>query len=133
MAANGAFIRSVNTVTVYVDINDRLIGILRTAAGAAHTYLADPGMLFFFPLGTPATWRMLSLRPPVGSGGESPLRWRNSRPSPISTPAAGCGYGTRYGSATSGSTTVALPGTGPARYSWPATPPTCTARRAPRA
>ncbi len=42
-------------------------------AGAAHTYLADPGMLFFFPLGTPATWRMLTLRPPVGSGGESPV------------------------------------------------------------
>jgi 2-polyprenyl-6-methoxyphenol hydroxylase-like FAD-dependent oxidoreductase len=30
-------------------------------------------MLFFFPLGTPATWRMLTLRPPVGSGGESPV------------------------------------------------------------
>jgi hypothetical protein len=31
------------------------------------------------------------------------------------------------------STTAALPGTGPARCSWSATPPTCTARRAPRA
>jgi 2-polyprenyl-6-methoxyphenol hydroxylase-like FAD-dependent oxidoreductase len=32
--------------------------------GAAHTYLTGAGMLFFFPLGTPATWRMLSMRPP---------------------------------------------------------------------
>ncbi len=32
--------------------------------GAAHTYLAGAGMLFFFPLGTPATWRMLAMRPP---------------------------------------------------------------------
>jgi ABC-2 type transport system permease protein/oleandomycin transport system permease protein len=71
------------------DLPARGPGVDGPDAGAAHSYLADPGMLFF-PLGTPATWRMLSLRPPVGSGGESPLRWRNSRPSPISTPAAGC-------------------------------------------
>jgi 2-polyprenyl-6-methoxyphenol hydroxylase-like FAD-dependent oxidoreductase len=32
-------------------------------AGAAHTYMAEAGMLFFFPLGTPATWRMLAMRP----------------------------------------------------------------------
>jgi 2-polyprenyl-6-methoxyphenol hydroxylase-like FAD-dependent oxidoreductase len=32
--------------------------------GAAHTYLTGAGMLFFFPLGTPATWRMLAMRPP---------------------------------------------------------------------
>ena len=32
-------------------------------AGAAHTYLAEAGMLFFFPLGVPATWRMLAMRP----------------------------------------------------------------------
>jgi 2-polyprenyl-6-methoxyphenol hydroxylase-like FAD-dependent oxidoreductase len=33
--------------------------------GAAHTWLTDAGMLFFFPLGTPATWRMLAMRPPT--------------------------------------------------------------------
>jgi 2-polyprenyl-6-methoxyphenol hydroxylase-like FAD-dependent oxidoreductase len=32
--------------------------------GAAHAYLTGAGMLFFFPLGTPATWRMLAMRPP---------------------------------------------------------------------
>jgi 2-polyprenyl-6-methoxyphenol hydroxylase-like FAD-dependent oxidoreductase len=32
--------------------------------GAAHTYLTGAGMLLFFPLGTPATWRMLAMRPP---------------------------------------------------------------------
>lgn len=32
--------------------------------GAAHAYLSDAGMLFFFPLETPATWRMLAMRPP---------------------------------------------------------------------
>jgi 2-polyprenyl-6-methoxyphenol hydroxylase-like FAD-dependent oxidoreductase len=32
--------------------------------GAAHTYLTGTGMLFFFPLGTPATWRLLAMRPP---------------------------------------------------------------------
>jgi 2-polyprenyl-6-methoxyphenol hydroxylase-like FAD-dependent oxidoreductase len=31
---------------------------------AVHTYLAGNGMLFFFPLGSPATWRMLAMRPP---------------------------------------------------------------------
>jgi 2-polyprenyl-6-methoxyphenol hydroxylase-like FAD-dependent oxidoreductase len=32
--------------------------------GAAHTYLTQAGMLVFFPLGAPATWRMLAMRPP---------------------------------------------------------------------
>ncbi|MGW2524973.1 FAD-dependent monooxygenase [Streptomyces sp. NPDC001617] len=32
--------------------------------GAAHTFMTDAGMLFFFPLGEPATWRMLAMRPP---------------------------------------------------------------------
>jgi 2-polyprenyl-6-methoxyphenol hydroxylase-like FAD-dependent oxidoreductase len=31
---------------------------------AVHTYMAGAGMLFFFPLGSPATWRMLAMRPP---------------------------------------------------------------------
>jgi 2-polyprenyl-6-methoxyphenol hydroxylase-like FAD-dependent oxidoreductase len=30
---------------------------------AAHTFLSGNGMLFFFPLGTPATWRLLAMRP----------------------------------------------------------------------
>jgi 2-polyprenyl-6-methoxyphenol hydroxylase-like FAD-dependent oxidoreductase len=30
--------------------------------GEVHAYLAGPGILFFFPLGAPATWRMLAMR-----------------------------------------------------------------------
>lgn len=30
----------------------------------AHAFLGTGGMLFFFPLGSPATWRMLGMRPP---------------------------------------------------------------------
>jgi hypothetical protein len=41
--------------------------------GAAHTYLTAAGMLFFFPLGTPATWRMIAMRPPGTSGDEVTL------------------------------------------------------------
>jgi 2-polyprenyl-6-methoxyphenol hydroxylase-like FAD-dependent oxidoreductase len=32
--------------------------------GAVHTYMTGAGMLFFFPLGSPATWRMLAMRTP---------------------------------------------------------------------
>jgi 2-polyprenyl-6-methoxyphenol hydroxylase-like FAD-dependent oxidoreductase len=35
------------------------------AADAAHAYLAERGMLFFFPLGAPAAWRVLAMRPPA--------------------------------------------------------------------
>ena len=31
---------------------------------AAHAFLSDRGLLFFFPLGTPASWRLLAMRPP---------------------------------------------------------------------
>ena len=31
--------------------------------GSAHAFLSDSGMLFFFPLGAPATWRLLAMRP----------------------------------------------------------------------
>jgi 2-polyprenyl-6-methoxyphenol hydroxylase-like FAD-dependent oxidoreductase len=31
--------------------------------GAAHAFLSGHGMLFFFPLGGPATWRVLAMRP----------------------------------------------------------------------
>ncbi|WP_424879392.1 FAD-dependent monooxygenase [Streptomyces sp. SLBN-8D4] len=30
--------------------------------GAVHAYMTGAGMLFFFPLGSPATWRMLAMR-----------------------------------------------------------------------
>ncbi len=33
--------------------------------GAAHVFLSDQGMLFFFPLGKPAPWRLLVMRPPA--------------------------------------------------------------------
>jgi hypothetical protein len=33
--------------------------------GAAHVFLSQTGMLFFFPLGEPATWRLLAMRPPA--------------------------------------------------------------------
>lgn len=41
--------------------------------GAAHTYLTAAGMLFFFPLGTPATWRMIAMHPPGAPGDEVTL------------------------------------------------------------
>jgi 2-polyprenyl-6-methoxyphenol hydroxylase-like FAD-dependent oxidoreductase len=34
----------------------------------AHTFLGERGMLFFFPLLRPATWRMGGMRPPGGEG-----------------------------------------------------------------
>ena len=33
------------------------------ANDAAHVFLSDQGMLFFFPLGSPASWRLLAMRP----------------------------------------------------------------------
>jgi 2-polyprenyl-6-methoxyphenol hydroxylase-like FAD-dependent oxidoreductase len=36
--------------------------------GAIHSYLTDAGLLFFFPLGKPATWRVLGIRPPGNTG-----------------------------------------------------------------
>ncbi|HZN73383.1 MAG TPA: FAD-dependent monooxygenase, partial [Micromonosporaceae bacterium] len=33
--------------------------------GAAHAFLSERGMLFFFPLGTPASWRLLVMRSPA--------------------------------------------------------------------
>ncbi|MFF0131714.1 FAD-dependent monooxygenase [Streptomyces mirabilis] len=41
--------------------------------GAVHTYMAGAGVLFFFPLGSPATWRMLTMRPPGAPGTEVSL------------------------------------------------------------
>ncbi|RAO01946.1 3-(3-hydroxy-phenyl)propanoic acid hydroxylase [Micromonospora saelicesensis] len=33
--------------------------------GTAHVFLSERGMLFFFPLGHPTTWRLLVMRPPA--------------------------------------------------------------------
>jgi 2-polyprenyl-6-methoxyphenol hydroxylase-like FAD-dependent oxidoreductase len=38
--------------------------------GAAHAFLGAEGVLFFFPLGTPATWRMQGMRPPAAPAGD---------------------------------------------------------------
>ena len=40
------------------------------AREAAHAFVASPGMLFFFPLGRPASWRMLGMRPTLPGGAE---------------------------------------------------------------
>jgi 2-polyprenyl-6-methoxyphenol hydroxylase-like FAD-dependent oxidoreductase len=38
--------------------------------GAAHAFLGAPGVLLFFPLGRPATWRLVGLRPGAADAGE---------------------------------------------------------------
>ncbi|MEU4679124.1 FAD-dependent monooxygenase [Micromonospora sp. NPDC023737] len=35
--------------------------------GAAHVFLSEHGMLFLFPLGSPAGWRLIAMRPPADS------------------------------------------------------------------
>ncbi|MFE9022618.1 FAD-dependent monooxygenase [Streptomyces sp. NPDC007808] len=41
--------------------------------GAVHSYMTADGMLFFFPLGSPAPWRMLAMRPDDVPDGEVTL------------------------------------------------------------
>ncbi|MEU0245636.1 FAD-dependent monooxygenase [Streptomyces sp. NPDC006235] len=41
--------------------------------GAAHTFMTASGLLFFFPLGTPATWRMIATHPPGARSDDVPL------------------------------------------------------------
>ncbi|MDO0910443.1 FAD-dependent monooxygenase [Streptomyces sp. DT2A-34] len=41
--------------------------------GAVHSYMTGAGMLIFFPLGSPAPWRMLAIRPPDAPDGEVTL------------------------------------------------------------
>jgi hypothetical protein len=36
--------------------------------GAVHGYMGDDGLLFMFPLGRPATWRLLAMAPPSAAG-----------------------------------------------------------------
>src|SRR5918995_2471489 len=46
--------------------------------GAAHVYLSPAGMLFFFPLGQPAPWRLLTMRPDP----DTPRRPAGDEPAP---------------------------------------------------
>ncbi|MGC9540744.1 FAD-dependent monooxygenase [Streptomyces sp. UG1] len=41
--------------------------------GAVHSYMSGRGMLFFFPLGSPAPWRMLAMRPSDAPDGKVTL------------------------------------------------------------
>jgi 2-polyprenyl-6-methoxyphenol hydroxylase-like FAD-dependent oxidoreductase len=51
---------------------------------AAHAFPGQEGIVLFFPLGRPASWRMLAMHPPSRGGGSRPGRpWRNSRPWPM--------------------------------------------------
>jgi 2-polyprenyl-6-methoxyphenol hydroxylase-like FAD-dependent oxidoreductase len=45
-----------------------------------HAFLGAEGMLFFFPLGRPATWRMQSLRPPTAADDDKPKAREPSLP-----------------------------------------------------
>ena len=50
---------------------------------AAHAFLAEEGIVLFFPLGRPASWRMLAMHPSLQGGGSRHGRpWRSSRPWP---------------------------------------------------
>lgn len=42
-------------------------------AGVAHVFLGARGPLFFFPLGSPATWRLLAIRPPTDADDGRPV------------------------------------------------------------
>ena len=47
---------------------------------AAHAFLAEEGIVLFFPLGRPANWRMLAMHPSLqGRRGRHSPRWRSSR------------------------------------------------------
>jgi 2-polyprenyl-6-methoxyphenol hydroxylase-like FAD-dependent oxidoreductase len=46
--------------------------------GAVHVYLGADGMLFFFPLGIPATWRLLGMQPPGSANGSSHGQWEQA-------------------------------------------------------
>jgi len=85
----------------------------RLASDAAHAYLGGVGIVLFFPLGRPASWRMLGTHPALGGGRPQPARpsLEELQAFATATPAA----------------------TGAGASSWPATPPTSTARPAPRA
>ncbi|HET7855332.1 MAG TPA: FAD-dependent monooxygenase [Gaiellaceae bacterium] len=40
------------------------------ACDVGHAFLGEGGMLFFFPLARPASWRMLGMRPPTSEDGQ---------------------------------------------------------------
>ncbi|MDQ0945618.1 FAD-dependent monooxygenase [Streptomyces sp. V1I1] len=41
--------------------------------GAAHGYMTEAGIVLFFPLVSPASWRMIAMRPPGDTEAESPV------------------------------------------------------------
>lgn len=47
-------------------------------ADRVHVYMAEEGMMFFFPLGSPATWRMLAMVPEGNTEGEPTLEFTQS-------------------------------------------------------
>jgi 2-polyprenyl-6-methoxyphenol hydroxylase-like FAD-dependent oxidoreductase len=83
--------------------------------------------------GLPAGGCWACTRPSRDGGTRSGPRWRSCRRWQMPSPVAGCGYATRSGGPTSGSSTATPPATRPGGCLWPVMPPTCTARLAPRA
>ncbi|WP_328673674.1 FAD-dependent monooxygenase [Streptomyces sp. NBC_00322] len=65
--------------------------------GAAHTYLSGAGMLFFFPLESPATWRMLAMRPPDAPDEELSLGQLQAITDRYAASAAGAGSAAEAG------------------------------------
>ena len=61
---------------------ERVTGLVDGALepNAGHAFLGAEGVLFFFPLGSPATWRMQSLRPPTAADDEKPKAREPSLP-----------------------------------------------------
>jgi 2-polyprenyl-6-methoxyphenol hydroxylase-like FAD-dependent oxidoreductase len=102
---------------------------------AAHSFIGAAGMLFFFPLGGPATWRMLGMRPRMREGEQEP-----AEPSLADLQAIADAF-------TGGRLRLRDPvwltyfrlhhqhatrATGPGASFSPETPPACTARPAPK-
>jgi hypothetical protein len=56
-----------------------------------HAFLGPAGILFFFPLGRPATWRVLGMQPTLRDRQQEPDRpsLEEGRHWPTSLPAAG--------------------------------------------
>ena len=64
----------------------------------AHSFLGRDSLLFCFPLGRPATWRLLVMHPSL-QGRREPDRPTLAEPQALAgpSPAAGCGSATRSG------------------------------------
>ena len=63
----------------------------------AYTFLGDESILFCFPLGRPASWRLLAMDPGLQGRRGRTGSWNSCRRWPIPSPAAGCGSATRSG------------------------------------